>query len=259
MYEESIRFFEDVFRADRTVIDILDADHTFLNQDLAKHYGIPNVSGAQWRRVSGVKRYSRGGILGMGTMLSKQAGASRTSPVLRGNWILETLLGGHLPKPPPSVPELPDDETKTDGLTVRQLVEKHRNIPSCAVCHGKIDPLGFALEGFDPIERRRDRDLAGRPIDTQVQLDGDVQFRDISGLREYLFKERREEFLNNFCRKLLGYALGRSVELSDESLLAQMRQDLDEQQGFRFSAAVASIVKSQQFRYQRGRDEERGE
>ena len=224
MYEESVRFFEELFGRDGSVIDILDADHTYLNQELAEHYGIPNVKGNQWRRVEGVKEYWRGGILGMGTVLSKQSGASRTSPVLRGNWVFETLPGNHLPKPPPSVPELPDDERQTGGLTVRQMVEKHRSLPGCATCHDKIDPLGFALEAFDPIGRRRTQDLAGRPIDTGVSLQPAIEFQDLAGLRTYLLEQRKGEFLKNFCRKLLGYALGRSVEVSDELLLAEMLQ-----------------------------------
>ncbi|MCY3759093.1 MAG: DUF1592 domain-containing protein, partial [Acidobacteria bacterium] len=253
MYEESVRFFEELFRRDGSVIDILDADYTYLNRELADHYGIPEVAGNGWRRVQGIKRYQRGGVLGMGSMLSKQSGASRTSPVLRGNWIFETLLGNHLPKPPPNVPELPEDERHTRGLTVRQMVERHRSLPGCATCHDRIDPLGLALEGFDAIGRRRTRDLGGRPVDSGVELQPGIEFRDLAGLRTYLLEQRREEFLRNFCRKLLGYALGRSVEVSDEGLLDEVLQSL-ERADFRFSAAVATIVQSPQFLNQRGRD-----
>ena len=253
MYEESVRFFEELFRRDGPVIDILDADYTYLNQELADHYGIPDVSGREWRRVRGIKQYQRGGVLGMGSMLSKQSGASRTSPVLRGNWIFETLLGQHLPKPPPNVPELPEDERHTRGLTVRQMVERHRSLPGCATCHDRIDPLGLALEGFDAIGRRRTRDLAGRPVDSGVELQPGIEFEGLAGLRTYLLEQRREEFLRNFCRKLLGYALGRSVEVSDEGLLDEVLQSL-ERADFRFSAAVATIVQSSQFLNQRGRD-----
>ena len=160
----------DLFRNDRSVLSILDADHTFLNEALARHYGIPGVVGAEWRRVDGLKKHSRGGILGQATTLAKQSGASRTSPILRGNWISEVLLGERLPRPPKDVPQLPDDETATQGLTVRQLVEKHSSDTRCAVCHVRIDPFGFALEGFDAIGRRRDKDLADRPIDTKSKL-----------------------------------------------------------------------------------------
>src|SRR5204862_2801302 len=131
------------------------------------------ITGADWRRIDGLKQHGRGGLLGHSTTLAKQSGASRTSPILRGNWISEVLLGEKLPKPPKGVPQLPEDETSTEGLTVRQLVEKHSSDSRCAVCHRRIDPAGFALEGFDAIGRRRDRDLGGRPIDTKVKtMDG---------------------------------------------------------------------------------------
>ena len=256
MYEESLLFFEDMIRCDRPVSDMIDADHTFLNGQLARLYDIPNVAGSKHRRIEGLKKFGRGGVLGMATILTKQSGASRTSPVLRGNWILETLLGNQLPKPPPKVPQLPNDETETNGLTLRQLVEKHRSIEQCAVCHDKIDPLGFALEGFDPIGRRRDHDLAGRPIDRHaVVSEGpeQVKFKGIVGLRNYLLEYRWEEFLSNFCRKLLGYALGRAVEVSDEALLLEMHREL-EKNDYRFSSAVITIVSSKQFQCHRGRD-----
>src|SRR5206468_3066594 len=145
-------------------------DSTFLNGPLAEHYGIPGVSGDGWRRVDGVKAYGRGGILGLCTTLAKQSGASRTSPILRGNWVSEVLLGEKLPKPPKGVPQLPEDETATDGLTVRQLVTKHTSDPKCSGCHRKIDPFGFSLEGFDAIGRGRTVDLANRMIDTKTKL-----------------------------------------------------------------------------------------
>src|SRR6185312_3916556 len=133
---------------DRPVTDILDTDATFLNDTLAKHYGIPGVSGPQFRRVEGVRKYGRGGVLGLASVQARQAGASRTSPVLRGNWVVETLLGEKLPRPPADVPRLP--ETEGDGgLTMRQQVEKHAKDQACAVCHIRIDPYGFALEKYD--------------------------------------------------------------------------------------------------------------
>ncbi|HTA30640.1 MAG TPA: DUF1592 domain-containing protein, partial [Candidatus Cybelea sp.] len=163
MYEEAIRFFTDLFQNDGSVLSILDADYTFLNGPLAEHYGIPGVTGLEWRRVDGVKKYGRGGVLGLGATLAKQSGASRTSPILRGNWVAEVLLGDRLPPPPKDVPKLPEDET-TETLTVRQLVEKHTVDPRCAVCHVHIDGFGFALEGYDAIGRLRDKDLGGRPV-----------------------------------------------------------------------------------------------
>ncbi len=251
MYEESIRFFVDLFRRDGSILDVLDADHTFVNEALARHYGIPNVKGTDWRRVDGIKAVGRGGILGMATLLSKQSGASRTSPILRGNWLTETLLGEKLPKPPKNVPQLPESELNTGGLTMRQITEKHVSVESCAKCHERIDPFGFALESFDAIGRRRVNDLAGRPVDTSARLKDGSTFTDISGLRTYLISKRRDEFVNTFCRKLLGYALGRSVQLSDEPLLAEMRQQL-ERNGYHIQSAIMTVVRSPQFLQRRG-------
>jgi hypothetical protein len=257
MYEESIRFFTDLFQRDGSVLDILDADHTFLNKELAKHYAIPGVAGSQWRRVDGVKKFGRGGILGMSTTLAKQSGASRTSPILRGNWVSEVLLGEKLPRPPKDVPRLPEDEADTKR-SVRQLVERHSADPRCAVCHQRIDAFGFALEGFDAIGRRREKDLGNRRIDTSAKLKDGTTFDGLEGLRGYLVGKRKNDFLRQFCRKLLGYALGRGVQLSDEPLLDDMQYRL-EKNGHRFSIAVETIVRSRQFREIRGRDAARSD
>jgi hypothetical protein len=256
MFEESVRFFTDLFQNDGPVLDILDADHTFLNGPLAEHYGIPTGQAGKpedWRRVDGIKRYGRGGILGQATTLAKQSGASRTSPTLRGNWISEVLLGERLPRPPKGVPQLPDDEAATDGLTVRQLVEKHADDAKCSVCHRRIDPLGFSLEGFDAIGRRRDKDLGDRPIDTRARAMDGAQFEGLEGLKDYLLTARREAFLKQFCRKLLGFALGRSTQLSDDALLADMQGAL-KANGYRVGSAIEVIVRSRQFREIRGRE-----
>jgi hypothetical protein len=253
MQEESILLLTDLFQNDRSILSLLDADHTFLNEALAGHYGISGVTGAEWRRVEGVKQHGRGGILALSTTLAKQSGASRTSPVLRGNWVSEVLLGQRLPRPPKDVPRLPDDETATEGLTVRELVQRHASDERCASCHVRIDPLGFALESYDAIGRRREKDLAGRPLDTHAKLQDGTQFDGLDGLRSYLLSQRRDDFVRQFCRKLLGYALGRGIQLSDEPLLAEMQAHL-KQHDYRFSAAVEKIVRSPQFREIRGRD-----
>jgi hypothetical protein len=200
-----------------------------------------------------VNEHSRGGILAQATTLAVQSGASRTSPILRGNWISEVLLGERLPRPPQGVPQLPDDEAATEGLTVRQLVEKHASDARCAVCHRRIDPLGFSLEEFDAIGRRREKDLGDRSIDTRVKTIDGAEFKGLEGLRGYLLTARRDAFLRQFCRKLLGYALGRSVQLSDEPLLAQMQSEL-KARDYAFSAALETIVRSRQFREIRGRE-----
>jgi hypothetical protein len=206
--------------------------------------------------VDGIKKYSRGGVLTMAATLARQSGASRTSPILRGIWISEVLLGEKLPKPPKGVPPLPDDES-TETLTVRQLVEKHTSDPRCANCHARIDGFGFALESFDAIGRARTADLAGRPIDTRAKLFDGTEVDGLKGLRDYLLNEKRDVLLQQFCRKLLGFALGRSVQLSDRSLIAEMQRSL-EQNDFKFSAAINTIVQSKQFREIRGKEQSSG-
>jgi hypothetical protein len=247
MYEEATRFFADFFERDASILSLLDADHAFLNEALASHYGVPGVSGADWRRVEGVRAHGRGGILGLAATLSKHSGASRTSPILRGTWISEVLLGEKLPKPPPDVPLLPEEEPAGE-LTVRQMVERHTADPKCAGCHRRIDPLGFSLEAFDAIGRRRER-----ASDTRVKLIDGAEFDGPDGLRGYLLGARRDAFVKQFCRKLLGYALGREVLYSDEPLLREMRAKL-EAGGYRVGIAVEAIVESRQFREIRGKD-----
>jgi hypothetical protein len=253
MYEESILFFTDLFQRDVSLLNLLDADYTYLNERLADFYGIPGVKGAEWRRVEGVQRQGRGGILGLSTTLAKQSGASRTSPILRGNWISEVLLGDKLPRPPQDVPQLPADEISTDGLTVRELVARHTSEARCATCHKRIDPFGFALEGYDAVGRRRDKDLGGRSIDTRTKLPDGNEITGLPGLREYLVKVRREAVLRQFYRKLLGYAIGRELRITDEPLLNDLEQRLA-QSGYRSSTAIQMIVQSRQFREIRGRD-----
>ena len=253
MNQESTGFVSEIIRNDRSILEFLKADHTFLNDELANHYGIPDVEGPEFRRVAGVGRFGRGGIVTMGSVLTKQAGALRTSPVLRGTWVIETLLGRRVPNPPDDVPQLDEDEVNKDGLTMRQQLERHRADTACATCHAKIDPYGFALEAYDPIGRLRERDQNGNPIDARAEpLDADA-FVGLSGLQSYLL-EHQDEFTKQFCRKLAGYALGRSVELSDEPLLAEMQIQL-KTHDYRFSTAMLTLVKSSQFRRHRGQND----
>jgi hypothetical protein len=200
--------------------------------------------------VDGVKKLSRGGILGQATILAKQSGASRTSPILRGNWLCEVLLGEKLPRPPKDVPRLPEDEA-TETLTVRQLTEKHSTDPKCYGCHRRIDAYGYSLEAFDAIGRHREHDLGGRPIDTRAKVMDGSEFEGLDGLRQYLLTKRRDAFLRQFCRKLLGYSLGRGVMLSDNPLISEMRDQL-KSHDYHVSAAIETIVRSKQFREIRG-------
>ncbi len=243
MYEETVQFWTDFFQHDRSVLSLLDADHTFVNQELAEFYGMQPPADNHWQRVEGLRDLGRGGILGMATTLAKQSGASRTSPILRGNWIYESLLGNHLPNPPVGVPQLP--ETVPAGLTSRELIELHSEQPACARCHQRIDPYGFALEQFDAIGTAREQ------ANTRAALPDGKQIEGLSGLRNYLLTVQREQFVRQFCRKLLGYALGRSVLLTDEPLLDKMVASL-RARDHKVSAALETIVLSPQFRLIRG-------
>jgi hypothetical protein len=199
-----------------------------------------------------VKKFGRGGVLGLASVQAKQSGASRTSPVLRGNWVVETLLGEKLPRPPANVPILPDQEG-TDKLTTRQMVEQHVSNPSCASCHARIDPFGFAFENFDAIGRFRLKESNGQPVDTKARLRDGTEFTGIEGLRDYLLAKRKETIVRLFCQRLLGYALGRGTTLSDTTLIDQMVAATKASED-RVSAAVLTIVGSPQFQMIRGRD-----
>jgi hypothetical protein len=255
MAEESILFFQDLFRENRPVSALLDADYTYVNELLAKHYGIPNVTGLSFRRVDGVKKYGRGGILGLACVQAKESASSRTSPVLRGNWVVETLLGEKLPKPPPNVPRLPEEETGNAGLTMRQLTERHTREESCAHCHVRIDPFGFAFEKYDPIGRYREKDAGGLPVDAHALLWNGAEFDGLDGLRNYLLTKKKDVIVRLFCKRLLGYALGRAVTLSDQTLVDEMVAELNKPDG-RVQAAVQAIVRSPQFRMIRGSESE---
>ena len=251
MEEETVRFLDDFFRNDRSILSLIDADYTFLNERLAKHYGIEGVTGDEWRRVEGVRKHGRGSIFCLATTLSTQAGASRTSPILRGNWLYETILGEKLPKPPKDVPQLA--ETVPTGLSERQLIAMHSENAACAKCHRRIDPFGFALEEFDAIDRLRTADASGKPLDTKATLPDGVTLDGQESVREYLLGPRRDQFVRVFCRKLLGYALGRGVQLSDQPLLDEMAVRLAAAD-YKISVAIEAIVTSPQFLSIRGRD-----
>ena len=249
LYKESILFMADMLRNDGAVMDMLNADHTFLNENLAKFYGIDSVTGTQWRRVEGIRKHGRGGILALGSTLAKQSGASRTSPILRGNWLSEVVLGEKLPKPPKNVPVL--SETPPAGMTERQLIEKHSSDPGCAKCHQRIDPFGFALEAYDAIGRFRTKDSLGLEIHTETKLPDGTEIRGLNDLREYISNRRGADFRKQFNRKLLGYALGRSVQLSDEPLLRTIAEQ--QESNDRISDTIVAIVLSEPFRGIRGR------
>lgn len=246
--EEPVRFFEDLLRNDRPVPDIISADAVVINDVLARHYGIPGVTGGDWRRVENVASSGRGGFLGFGAVIAKQSAASRTSPIKRGAWLLQ-MLGERLPKVPPDVPPLP--ETPPPGLSVREITERHRQDPKCAGCHDRIDPFGMALERFDAIGRLRPASEL-KPGDTTGKLRDGTEINDIAGLRNYFAGPRREDLLRTLARKLTGYALGRAVITSDRSLVDKVTRTMVE--GGRWSDALLVLVRSEQFRCIRSAD-----
>ena len=232
-----------VMREDRSVLELLDADYTFVNERLAKHYGIPNVYGSRFRRVDLGEESVRGGLLRHGSILTVTSYATRTSPVIRGKWILENILGMPPPPPPADVPEL--KETTISGkLSVRERLAEHRADPACAACHNPMDPLGFALENFDAVGRWR-QDDGGEPIDPSGQLVDGTHVADANGLEEALLK-RPDLFSGLLAEKLLTFALGRGVEYFDAPAIRKVVRDAAEE-NYRFSSLVLGITKSTPF------------
>jgi hypothetical protein len=242
MQRETIEFFTHLVRDDRSVADIIGGDYSFLNERLAKFYGVPGITGGEFREVKLAQQH-RGGLLGMGAILTKTSRPNRTSPVVRGDYLYQVVLGFSSPPPPPNVPKLPDSAVKPASL--REALMIHRTDKACAVCHDRIDPLGFALESFDPIGRFRIADEAGGKIDDTGELKDGTKFQGLDGLRQYL-KKNEANFTTQFSRKLLGYALGRQTLPSDKALIAQMQDSLKKNNG-KFSAAVLTIINSRQF------------
>jgi hypothetical protein len=242
---ETELLFETILREDRSVVDLIDADYTFVDERLAKHYGIPNIRGSRFRRLT-VQDDARRGLLGHGSLLTVTSAGNRTSPVKRGKWILENLLGAPVPVPPPGV-ESNLEPSATPGApstSLRQRLEQHRANPSCASCHAVMDPLGFALENFDQIGKWRDVDggvavnAAGKLVDG-TPLDGPAS------LRQALLG-RREAFVAAAAEKLLTYALGRRVEYFDMPAVRTIVRDARSNE-YRLSALVVGIVKSLPF------------
>jgi len=247
MFQEPIRLVEYVAQNDVSILDFLYGNYTFVNPVLAKHYGVPEVEGDAntWVRVDDADRYHRGGLLPMAVFLTQNSPGLRTSPVKRGRWVVEKVLGETIPPPPPVVPELPNDESKSD-LPVRDLLAKHRENPVCSACHSRFDSFGLAFEGYGPIGDNRTKDLAGRPVDTNVTYPGDAQGTGFEGLQTFIREHRQNEFVDNFIRKLLAYALNRSLQLSDESLIDLMETRL-RAEDYRFDSLAKTIVTSPQF------------
>lgn len=246
MYRESVEFFNHIIRGDRPVSDLLQADYTFVNEELARHYGLPGVSGEKMRRVP-LSDPNRGGVIGHASILTVTSMPLRTSPVKRGKWILDNLLGTPPPPPPPDAGVLPADDKSSEGLSFRKQLEIHRTKPSCAGCHEKIDPLGFGLENFDAIGRWREKDANGQPVDSLATLPGDISFSTPAELKQ-LLASSDELFLRNLSRKLLGYSLGRPLEYYDEAVVSDLVGTL-RKQDLRIRPLIHAIVSSRPFQY----------
>ena len=243
MRRETERFLEEIIRADRSVLELLDANYTFLDERLARFYGIENVKGSQFRKVDVGSTRRGGGLLSHASILTITSYATRTSPVLRGKWILENLLNAPPPPPPPSVPALEETASEPGG-TLRQQLEAHRSNTACAGCHARLDPLGFALEHFDAIGGWRDMD-GKAAVDASGHLPSGQSFQGHAELKQILLTER-QAFLQCLTEKLLVYALGRGLQRYDRPTLAKITDRLSTQE-HRFSELVLGIVKSMPF------------
>jgi hypothetical protein len=242
MREETIRFFDSIVCEDRSVLQLLDADYTFVNEPLAALYKIKGVKGPQMRRVK-LDDPLRGGVLGHASILTVTSYPHRTSPVLRGRWVLEELLGTEVPPPPPDVPVL--NRKTANAKTIREQLEKHRAKAECATCHNRMDPLGFGLENFDQLGRWR-AEQNGQPIDSTGVLPSGDKFTGPGELKKLLLDKRRPEFVANLSRKMLGYALAREVNKVDMLVVADAVKALDDGQG-RISCLLETIVVSYPF------------
>ena len=246
---ETELFVASTIREDRSLLELLSANYTFVNERLARHYGIPGVYGDRFRRVVIDNDHPRGGLLGHGGLLMVTSHPNRTSPVLRGKWLLETLLGAPPPEPPPNIPGLPDRGEGGEPASVRDRLERHRANPVCASCHAPMDPLGFALENFDAIGGWRAHSEAGLPIDSSGTMPSGVQFEGPAGLRNVLLG-RGHEFAGAVSEKLLAYAVGRGLEYYDRPTVRQILRDAAADD-YRWSSIVLGIVKSAPFQWRR--------
>lgn len=248
MFKECSETFYYIVQSDSSVLELIDSTYVFVNENLARIYGIKGIKGEEFRKVA-VKDRRRGGLVTSPAVMTMTSYPLRTSPVLRGNYIISSLLGTPTPPPPEGVEELPEDDKVADGLTVKQRFEKHRKDPVCYSCHIRLDPMGFPLEVFDPLGRLREKS-GGHQIDANGEMKDGRVLAGPAGLKKYLL-EREDLFLKNMASKLLGYSLGRSLEFFDRYTVAKAVRDT-RSSGYKFSAMVKSIVNSKLFQYRRG-------
>jgi hypothetical protein len=244
--QETDLFLDSVLRGNRSVLDLLSANYTFVNERLAQHYGIPNIHGSEFRRVTLPPDSPRGGLLGQGSILTITSYATRTSPVNRGKWVLQNLLSSPPPPPPPNVPAL-KTEGKDPGqtLTMRDAMVRHRADPACAGCHSRMDPIGFAMENFDAVGRWRDRD-GDTSIDPSGVFPNGEKFNGMAGLKAALLSHPRE-FVSTISSELLMYAIGRNVQYFDEPAIRSIVKE-GARDNYTFSSLVLGVVNSVPFR-----------
>ncbi|HVY93862.1 MAG TPA: DUF1592 domain-containing protein, partial [Bryobacteraceae bacterium] len=286
MFQEPVRFIGDVMQHNKSVFDMLYGNYTFVNPVLAKFYGInvpefalapppppppaprgggrgvlpadappapkflsAGVTDNTWVKIDDAGQYQRGGLIPMAVFLTQNSPGLRTSPVKRGHWMVSRLLGENIPAPPPNVPALPNDEAQTNA-PIKELLAEHRRNPMCAQCHMRFDVFGLTLESYGPVGEARTKDLAGRTVDPSATLPGNVEEAGFKGVQEYIKEHRQKGFVDGMTRKLLSYALDRSLILSDEPLIATMEARLAAN-GYRFDTLVETIATSPQFRNKR--------
>jgi hypothetical protein len=247
MAREPVMLFDAILREDKSAITLLDADFTFVNERLARHYGLSDVTGTEMRRVTLGDR-QRGGVLTMASVLTSTSTPARTSPVKRGKWVLESILGTPPPPPAPDVGALRENADDKQKLTVRERMEKHRTNPQCAACHARMDPIGFGLENYDAIGAWREQD-DGLPIEPTAKLPDGQTFTGAEELRKILVA-RKADFIRCLTEKMMTYALGRGIEFSDRAAVRKIGNDIAKQDD-KLSVLVAEIVKSYPFRYRR--------
>jgi len=257
-FDESLRqafltetqlFVSSIFREDRSLLDLLSSDYTYVNERLAEHYGIPGIAGSQFRRVT-LSDVNRRGLLGQGSILTVTSYPNRTSVVQRGKWILENLLSTPPPPPPPDVPELQPKAADGKLLSLREQMQVHRANAICAACHARMDPIGFALENYDGVGKWRDED-AGHPIDASGRLPDATEFQGPAGLTQLLLTRYRDDFVRTATEKLLTYALGRGVEYYDYPAIRAIDREAA-RDNYRISSLILAVVRSTPFRMRRG-------
>jgi hypothetical protein len=249
LQRETEMLFETIVHEDRSALDLLGARYTFVNERLARHYGIADVYGNEFRRIELSDKDPRGGLLGQGSILAVTSYPNRTSPVQRGKWLLENVLGAPPPPPPPNVPDLEEKNAEGRVLSMRERMVQHRANPVCASCHSRMDPLGLALENFDAVGRLRAKGESGEKIDATGALPDGTPFTGPKELRDLLLK-KPERFVNTLTERLLTYALGRGVQYYDQPAIRAIARGSARHE-YRFSDLILGIVQSAPFQMRR--------